>query len=91
MHLIIGLSPIGGNVGANLIDRGRQVYGYDLDTARVAEWADETGSPHFGAVRRGATVGEVADALGVAILMNGGPGTVHAPRAFEAFQEFAKK
>lgn len=30
-------------------------------------------------------------ALGVAIVMNGGPGTVHAPRAFEAFQEFTKK
>jgi len=27
--------------------------------------------------------------LGVAILMNGGPGTVHAPRPFEAYQEFA--
>jgi len=43
-----------------------------------------------GAARRGATAEEVAEALGVAILMNGGPGTVHAPRAFEAFQEFAK-
>ena len=43
-----------------------------------------------GAARRGATAEEVADALAVAILMNGGPGTVHAPRAFEAFQEFAK-
>jgi AhpD family alkylhydroperoxidase len=42
------------------------------------------------AARRGATAAEVAEALGVAILMNGGPGTVHAPRAFEAFQEFAK-
>ena len=42
-----------------------------------------------GAARRGATAEEVAEALGVAILMNGGPGTVHAPRAFEAFQEFA--
>lgn len=40
------------------------------------------------AARRGATADEVAEALGVAILMNGGPGTVHAPRAFEAFQEF---
>ena len=40
------------------------------------------------AARRGATAAEVAEALGVAILMNGGPGTVHAPRAFEAFQEF---
>jgi AhpD family alkylhydroperoxidase len=42
-----------------------------------------------GAARRGATVEEVAEALGVAILMNGGPGTVHAPRALEAFREFA--
>ena len=44
-----------------------------------------------GAARRGASAAEVADALGVAILMNGGPGTVHPPRAFEAFQEFAAK
>lgn len=29
-------------------------------------------------------------ALGVAIMMNGGPGTVHAPRAFQAIQEFAQ-
>ena len=40
---------------------------------------------------RGATPQEVAEALGVAILMNGGPGTVHAPRAFAAFEEFAAK
>jgi AhpD family alkylhydroperoxidase len=43
------------------------------------------------AAMRGATEAEVAEALGVAIAMNGGPGTVHAPRAFEAFQEFATK
>jgi len=41
-----------------------------------------------GAARRGATAAEVAEALGVAILMNGGPRTVHAPRAVEAFLEF---
>lgn len=41
------------------------------------------------AARHGATEAEVAEALGVAIVMNGGPGTVHAPRAFEAFQEFS--
>jgi AhpD family alkylhydroperoxidase len=41
-----------------------------------------------GAARRGATEEEVAEALGVAILMNGGPGTVHAPRAFSAYREF---
>ena len=43
------------------------------------------------AARRGATAEEVAEALGVAIVLNGGPGTVHAPRAFEAFQSFAPK
>lgn len=43
------------------------------------------------AARRGATTEEVAEALGVAIAMNGGPGTVHAPRALEAFEEFATK
>ena len=42
-----------------------------------------------GAARRGATAQEVAEALGVAIAMNGGPGTVWAPRAYSAFQEFA--
>jgi AhpD family alkylhydroperoxidase len=42
-----------------------------------------------GAVRTGATESEVADALGVAIAMNGGPGTVYGPRAFAAFREFA--
>ena len=43
------------------------------------------------AARRGATAAEVAEALGVAIVLNGGPGTVHAPRAFAAFEEFASK
>jgi AhpD family alkylhydroperoxidase len=42
-----------------------------------------------GAASRGATAQEVAEALGVAILMNGGPGTVWAPRAYAAFQEYA--
>ncbi len=43
-----------------------------------------------GAVRTGATAEEVAEALGVVIAMNGGPGTVYGPRAFAAFQEFAE-
>lgn len=42
-----------------------------------------------GAARHGATSEEVAEALGVAVLMNGGPGVVHAPRALAAFEEFA--
>ncbi len=44
-----------------------------------------------GAVRTGATESEVAEALGVAIAMDGGPGTVYGPRAFAAFREFAKE
>ncbi len=43
------------------------------------------------AARRGATAEEVAEALGVAIPMNGRPGTVHAPRALGAFRVFAKR
>lgn len=42
-----------------------------------------------GAARRGATADQVAEALGVAIMMNGGPATVYGPRAFDAFTEFA--
>ena len=56
----------------------------------VAKQCDGCIASHArGAARRGATEAEVAEALGVAIVMNGGPGTVHAPRAFVAFQEFA--
>jgi AhpD family alkylhydroperoxidase len=42
-----------------------------------------------GLARAGATVDEVAEAIAVAIAMNGGPGTVYGPRAFDAFREFA--
>lgn len=42
-----------------------------------------------GAVRAGATKQEAAEAIGVSILMNGGPATVHGARAFTAFCEFA--
>jgi AhpD family alkylhydroperoxidase len=41
-----------------------------------------------GAAQRGATSQEVAEAIGVTILMNGGPGTVWGPRAYAAFAEF---
>ncbi len=55
----------------------------------VAKQCDGCIASHArGAARRGATTAEVAEALGVAILMDGGPGTVHAPRAFAAFEEF---
>lgn len=42
-----------------------------------------------GAARAGATEQEVAEMLGVAVLMNGGPATVYGPRALAAFREFA--
>lgn len=40
-----------------------------------------------GAARQNASEEEVAEALGVAVMMNGGPGTVWAPRALAAFKE----
>ena len=42
-----------------------------------------------GAARRGATVEEVAEALGVALLMDGGTASVYGPRAWDAYREFA--
>lgn len=42
-----------------------------------------------GAVRHGATREEVAEMIGVTILMNGGPATVWGPRALEAFDQFS--
>ena len=41
-----------------------------------------------GAVRKGATEQQMAEALGVALLMGGGPASIYAPRAWEAFKEF---
>lgn len=41
------------------------------------------------AVRRGATSEEVAEALGVALLMDGGTASVYGPRAWNAYREFA--
>lgn len=41
------------------------------------------------AVRAGATRQEAAEAIGVTFLMKGGPATIHGPRAYDAFCEFA--
>ena len=41
------------------------------------------------AARRGATPEEVAEALGVALLMDGGTASVYGPRAWDAYGEFA--
>ena len=42
-----------------------------------------------GAAHAGATREEVAEIIGVAILMSGGPATVYGPRALAAFDDFA--
>jgi AhpD family alkylhydroperoxidase len=42
-----------------------------------------------GAALAGATPQEAAEAIGVAMLMNGGPATIYGPRAYAAFCEFA--
>jgi alkylhydroperoxidase/carboxymuconolactone decarboxylase family protein YurZ len=44
-----------------------------------------------GAAFKDATPEEVTEAIGVAILMDGGPATVHGPRAFAAFQKFHER
>ncbi|HVB14865.1 MAG TPA: carboxymuconolactone decarboxylase family protein [Candidatus Dormibacteraeota bacterium] len=41
-----------------------------------------------GAARRGATPQEVAEAIGVTLLLEGGPATVWGPRAWQAYQQF---
>jgi AhpD family alkylhydroperoxidase len=40
------------------------------------------------AARAGATPGQIAEVLGVALLMDGGTASVYAPRAWAAFLEF---
>jgi len=44
-----------------------------------------------GAVRAGASKEEAAEAIGVSILMHGGPATIYGARAYDAFCEFADK
>jgi AhpD family alkylhydroperoxidase len=41
-----------------------------------------------GAARRGATPAEVAEAIGVMLLLEGGPATVWGPRAWQAYHQF---
>lgn len=55
----------------------------------VADRCDGCIASHArGAVRCGATPEEVAEMLAVTIAMGGGPATVYAPRAWEAYLEF---
>jgi AhpD family alkylhydroperoxidase len=43
-----------------------------------------------GAARAEASAAEVAEAMGVVVMMNGGPGTVWGPRAAAAHREFSQ-
>lgn len=43
-----------------------------------------------GAARHGATEQQVAETIGVTLLMAGGPASVWGPRALRAFQEYAE-
>ncbi len=43
------------------------------------------------AVRQGATSEEYAEMLSVVIQMTGGPGTVYAPKAWDAYKEFKER
>jgi AhpD family alkylhydroperoxidase len=57
----------------------------------VAEHCDGCIASHSrAAALAGATRQEAAEAIGVAILMNGGPATIYGPRAFAAFCDFAE-
>ena len=42
------------------------------------------------AVRRGATAEEMAETIGVAIQMGGGPASIYASHAWDAYEEFAE-
>ncbi|MBN2114833.1 MAG: carboxymuconolactone decarboxylase family protein [Acidimicrobiia bacterium] len=44
-----------------------------------------------GAARKGATPEQVAEALAVTVLMMGGPGSVYAPLAWQAYNEFREQ
>ena len=56
----------------------------------VVEGCDGCMASHArAAVRAGATKQEAAEAIGVSFLMNGGPASIHGPRAYADFCEFA--
>jgi AhpD family alkylhydroperoxidase len=58
----------------------------------IAERCDNCIAAHArGAARAGMTEKQVAEAVSVAIMMQGGPGTVYGAKAFEAFKEFKER
>lgn len=56
----------------------------------VVEGCDGCVASHAqAAAKAGATRQQAAEAIGVTFLMHGGPATIHGPRAYDAFCEFA--
>ena len=56
----------------------------------VVEGCDGCIASHArGAARAGASRQEAAEAIGVTFLMHGGPATIHGPRAYDAFCDYA--
>lgn len=56
----------------------------------VAQQCDGCIAAHIrAAVAAGATRAQVAEALTVALFMAGGPGSIYAPRAWAAYEEYA--
>ena len=51
-------------------------------------WRDARHECARAAATKGASLEEAADAIGVSILMGGGPASIYAPRAYAAFKEF---
>lgn len=55
----------------------------------VSEQCDGCIASHArAAVRAGASPEEAAEAIGVCLLMSGGPASIYGPRAFAAFMEY---
>ena len=58
----------------------------------IAERCDSCIASHArGAARAGMSEKQVAEAVSVAIMMQGGPGTVYGAKAFEAFKEYQER
>ncbi len=77
-------------LGAGALDtKSKELIAFAIGVAQTCDGC--IASHARGAARAGATPEEAAEAIGVTILMTGGPGTVYGPRAFEAFMEFREQ
>ena len=87
------MTPFGEVVGGALADGLLSAKTKELIALAIAVSVrcDPCIAHHTRAVlRAGATEGEVAEALGVAVLMGGGPAVAYSVAAMEAFAQFSK-